>query len=375
MLLLLLSACTPVSTIERSPGSREAVCDGLDEDGDGWVDEGVFTMDLVFPDGRQADGTSAFLSYVVFPQEHRSEGIRRVTTWTDDGSSILETEYDTQGRIVFTGSEQGHATETWQRLTTIEYGPYGETYQETRHEVQSQAGGAFELDSLVATETGWEQAGLRKVEIVTNDGVWQQTATTETDEQGKTVFYRRESTSECRQYRYERDDDALSVTTLVDDDCSEDWSVHGTVFYNTDGQPVTDSDGSFVFTWEDGLLTRYESAKDLLVNSYSEGRMSRTERLFEGELVRESTLKYGANGLPSVQVFREDYTGDASLELMRDLVTNEAGELTEIRDQSNSEDLYQGRTVYMSGSHRNLSSSYVPGGVTTHYSFDCHPPQ
>lgn len=85
-------------------------------------------------------------------------------------------------------------------------------------------------------------------------------------------------------------------------------------------------------------------------------------------------MVFDAAGLPVTLDHMIDNSLGWRSELTQEFSFDAAGDLVEIRGQRGDADAWS-YTVFVYDSHRNLTMTYVPGDVSTHYSFDCYPAQ
>ena len=371
MLLLLLSACTPVSTIERSPGSREAVCDGLDDDGDGWVDEGVFTVEAANRGGDRGAGgilyTNPFDDHLLL-----AEGIRTVSRWTDDGALVEQEDYDTAGRLTFSGELLQSDGLQHQTVTLYQYGEFGTTYQEWRSESRP-LGGVFTVDRTWEQVTVWSVDGAQRESTTYRDGEWNITTQYSYDELGRETQYKGNTLSDCYERLTVWDDTRYSATQIVDEYCIGERWIDDVRHYTPTWKLLSSSDRESVYTWEDDRLLRYETPYVLWENRYIGDQLVGTTEWDDGTLFRDTNVVFDPDGLPAVlhHLF-SDGTGGYH-QSMQEFSFDAAGDLLELVQWSVTAET-ETSTVFVYDSHRNLKSSHA-GGVGTIYSFDCHPAQ
>ncbi|MED5370810.1 MAG: hypothetical protein VX899_07345 [Myxococcota bacterium] len=379
MLLLLLFACA--SQPQESSGTREARCDGLDDDADGLVDEGVLIVQPELSTSTHLERSFPTLRFEPQDALQIQPGVATVYGTKRPYPAIeglepklreWERRYDSQGREIHWWDLNWHGDWDEERTETLQqaaWGPYGRTWWRSETTSEDLETGQTQTDlwwdvTLEYNDLGQlagvhgEQHGLPFDAVFEYDAQGRQTLVTETGD------------GSCSQTRTEWDDSAFTRTRLFDRDCGGTWADQGTVYYDTNWQPTGTDPDSPSLTWAGTDLVVQGDGADRVEYEHQGGLLTQSVTYEQGERTAWASMEYTAGGLPLLWTASE-----GSSQKSTRFGYNAAGGLSQVVS-SHLDDSESWRSEYLSDSQHNIERIERQFGDSwIEYSFDCHPPQ
>ncbi|MED5370811.1 MAG: hypothetical protein VX899_07350 [Myxococcota bacterium] len=345
-MLLLLLACSAFN--DTAPGTRESVCDGLDDDGDGWVDEGAVIVQARPFDSSLSGWPITRIDTVYLESRSVLPGVHTVTTVTVSGDGEFEGSselvYDLQGRLVQQRFETPAGDTLWVLEVETSWGDYGlQTIQWERRHWNSE-------DELLSEELGTGEA--------------------EYDALGRNTRWTEQVNETCHSKRYDWDDLAYTRSDWLDEGCTGEWVENGGVQFDEIGRPLYDlgkPDG--VYQWDGDLYLGYADTNYSEWNTYEQGLLVHSEQTFLHEPYAEAWADYDDQGRlvehrywTTTEETRTTYTLNAVGGLVDELSWRLDTDEAHLRS-------------YVSDAHLNITQTIDEDGLTSTTTFDCHPPQ
>lgn len=379
-LLLGCSLWPELSWHSGETGTRESVCDGLDDDDDGLVDEGALIAVIELSEDSYELVDHPSLERIPKDREDLLPGVRTLTwrfympsssTNPNPRPSTWERVFDTQGRQVSDWDENFvHADDGYRsyRYSETVWGLYGEEHWRWDIETRSLTSDYVLTHTFQQRDTEYDDNGQR-VFLQEQAGDSLSTTEFEYDAQGRLTLTITNDSLGCIQHRQDWDDLAYTMTRWEDEGCTGDWVVDTGIQYDALWQPLSDLDGEVYLTWEDGQLLTWEQDGHHLENVYVDGRLERSVHTRDGSLYKESWVDYAQDG----SILQHSVLRDGGLD--QDTYSyNALGGLEQ--NERWLEDSDSTRTwTYVSDAENNLSELHDGDGYRYEYSFDCHPPQ
>ena len=374
---LLLACSTP--TEGQSPGSREQVCDGLDDDADGFVDEGAV---LAVPELSVQDFEGLTTQAVLDPGPQvvldLLPGVQTVTIQSQDPDSsdtnvaTFGFRYDPQGRLIGSWLERSPSALDGGRMVYYEqtvWGPHGPEHQESGFQ-QWSAEGVLQDETVSTLDTEYDGDGLVVAEHSESSSGTTVDTDYEYDAQGRLVLTTERNGSLCSQWRSDWDDLAYTRSDWVDQGCTGQWVEDRVVQYDALWFPLHEQDGDLTLEWDDSKLSGAFTTNDTLEFEYRDGRLVHTIATFLSDYAGEHWAAYNDEGVP-YYLEAKDSQGYTTL---TEYEFNSSGGLTlsfEWSEQDNSTT----QVSYLSDNTFNISEVREGDQTRNEYSFDCHPPQ
>lgn len=345
-MLLLLLACSAFD--DTAPGTRESVCDGLDDDSDGWVDEGAVIVQARPLDSSLSGWPITNINVVSLESRSVLPGVHTVTTVTVSGDGEFEGSseyvYDLQGRELQQRSEGATGNGRWELEVGTTWSEHGMHSMEWDWQQLHQDG-----------EVLYQEVGAREFEY---------------DTQGRTTLYTERLNETCTSVRYDWDDLAHTRSDWLDEGCTGEWVEDGGVQFDGTGRPLYDLDTpDRQYQWDGDLYLGYTDTNDSEWTAYEDGRPVHSEETFLFELRTEAWASYDDQGR---LIEHRRWTEDR--ETRTTYTLNAVGGLVERLSWRLDTDEAHLRS-YLNDAHLNVTQTIDEDGLTSTTTFDCHPPQ